>query len=72
MLIIFPLFCCLMANLFCFTCRYPLEMQMVHIEDRYVDSDGTYDWEGALADPNGLAILAIFFAVDPKKPQVSQ
>ena len=44
---------------------------MVHIEDRYIDSEGTYDWEGALADPNGLAILAIFFAVDPKKPQVS-
>ena len=45
---------------------------MVHIEDRYIDSEGTYDFGGALADPNGLAVLGIFFDVDPKKPQVSQ
>ena len=45
---------------------------MVHIEDRYIDSEGTYDFGGALADPNGLAVLGIFFDVDPKKPQVNQ
>ena len=45
---------------------------MVHIEDKYIDSEGTYDLDGALADPNGLAVLGIFFDVDPKKPQVNQ
>ena len=45
---------------------------MVHIEDKYIDSEGTYDLGGALADPNGLAVLGIFFNVDPKKPQVNQ
>ena len=49
-----------------------MEMHMVHIEDRYIDSDGTYDWNGALADANGLAVLGIFFNVDPKKPQVNR
>ena len=44
---------------------------MIHIEDRYIDSEGTYNWDGALGDPNGLAVLAIFFKVDPKKPQVN-
>ena len=47
-------------------------MHMVHIEDKYIDSEGTYDWAGAIADPNGLAVLAVFFQVDPKKPQVSK
>ena len=47
-------------------------MHMVHIEDKYIDAEGTYDMDGALGDPNGLAILGIFFDVDPKKPQVSQ
>ena len=47
-------------------------MHMVHIEDKYIDAEGTYDMDGALADPNGLAILGIFFDVDPKKPQVNQ
>ena len=45
---------------------------MVHIEDRYIDSEGTFDFGGALSDPNALAVLGIFFDVDPKKPQVSQ
>ena len=44
---------------------------MVHIEDRYIDSDGTFDLTAALGDPNGLAVLGIFFDVDPKKPQVN-
>ena len=61
-----------MANVICFTHRYALEMHMVHIEDKYIDSEGTYDWDGALTDPNGLAVLGIFFNVDPKKPQVNQ
>jgi carbonic anhydrase len=52
--------------------QYPLEMHMVHIEDRYINSEGTYNWTAALADPNGLAVLAIFFQVDPKKPQNMQ
>ena len=61
-----------MDKFICFTHRYALEMHMVHIEDKYIDSDGTYDWDGALADPNGLAVLGIFFNVDPKKPQVNR
>ena len=47
-------------------------MHMVHIEDKYIDLEGTYDWDRALADPNGLAVLAVFFKVDPKKPQVNR
>ena len=47
-------------------------MHMVHIEDKYIDSEGTFDLTSALADPNGLAVLGIFFDVDPKKPQVNQ
>ena len=61
-----------MTKFNCFTNRYPLEMHMVHIEDKYIDAEGTYDMDGALADPNGLAVLGIFFDVDPKKPQVNQ
>ena len=46
---------------------------MVHIEDKYINkTTKEYDWDGALADPNGLAVLGIFFNVDPKKPQVLQ
>ena len=45
-------------------------MQMVHIEDRYISEDGTIDLASAVKDANGLAILGIFFYVDPKKPQV--
>ena len=45
---------------------------MVHIEDKYIDSEGTFDLTSALGDPNGLAVLGIFFDVDPKKPQVNQ
>ena len=45
---------------------------MVHIEDKYIDSEGTFDLTSALGDPNGLAVLGIFFDVDPKKPQVKQ
>ena len=61
-----------MTKFNCFTNRYPLEMHMVHIEDRYINAEGTYDLHGALADPNGLAVLGIFFDADPKKPQVNQ
>ena len=61
-----------MTKFICFAHRYALEMHMVHIEDKYIDSEGTFDLDGALADPNGLAVLGIFFNVDPKKPQVNQ
>ena len=55
-----------------FALRYPLEMHMVHIEDKYIDSKGTYDLNGALGDPMGLAVLAFFFEVDNSKPQVNR
>ncbi len=45
---------------------------MVHIEDKYIDkTTKEYDWDGALADPKGLAVLAMFFRVDNNKPQVN-
>ena len=52
---------------------FPLEMHMVHIEDRFINfATGEYDLAAAVADPKGLAVLAIFFQVDNSKPQVSQ
>jgi len=48
---------------------YPLEMHMVHVEDRFIEADGTVDIAAAAADPHGLAVLGIFFWVDPKKTQ---
>ena len=42
---------------------------MVHVEDQYI-SDGEIDWDGALADKYGIAVLAILFDVDDQKPQV--
>ena len=54
------------------TSSYPLEMHMVHVEDKFVDfSTGEVDLAGALEDPLGLAVLGIFFEVDNTKPQVS-
>ena len=45
---------------------------MVHIEDEFIDwTTGEYDWDGAIADPMGLAVLAVMFKVDNMKPQVS-
>lgn len=49
--------------------QHPLEMHMVHVEDEFIGEDGTIDWAGALEDPAGLAVLGIFFKVDPMKPQ---
>lgn len=49
---------------------FPLEMHMVHIEDKFINfTDGTYDIGAAVADPLGLAVLGIFFQVDNDKPQ---
>lgn len=49
---------------------YPMEMHLVHIEDQFVNlTTGLYDWDGAIADPFGLAVIAIFFKVDNTKPQ---
>ena len=46
-------------------------MHMVHIEDKYINkATKEYDWDGAIADPKGLAVLAMFFRVDNNKPQV--
>ena len=45
-------------------------MHMVHVEDQFIAADGTIDAGSAVADPKGLAVLGIFFKVDPSKPQV--
>jgi len=45
--------------------KYPLEMHLVHIEDRFINfTDGTYDSTAAGADKYGYAVLAIMFDVD--------
>ena len=51
--------------------RYPLEMHLVHIEDKFINfKSGKFDWEAAVKDKYGLAILAIFFYVDDLRAQV--
>jgi carbonic anhydrase len=49
--------------------QYPLEMQMVHIEDKFVAKDGTVDLKAAKDSAHGFAILSILFYIDPTKPQ---
>ena len=51
--------------------RSPLEMQMVHVEDKFIGKMGEVDWKAAQGAQHGVAILSILFYVDPKKPQVS-
>ena len=46
-------------------------MQIVHIEDNFVEKDGSLNLDGAKAAKHGFAILSILFEIDPKKPQVS-
>jgi carbonic anhydrase len=46
----------------------PLEMQMVHVEDRYIGKMGEVDWKAAQGAQHGVAILSILFYVDNKKP----
>jgi len=49
--------------------QYPLEMQMVHIEDNFVEDDGSLNLAGARGAKHGFAILSILFRIDPRKPQ---
>ena len=47
-----------------------MEMHMIHIEDKYINkTTKEYDWDGALADPKGVAVMDMFFRVDATKPQ---
>jgi len=48
---------------------YPMEMHMVHVEDRFVGPKGAVDAAAATSNNHGLAVLGIFFHVDPTKPQ---
>ena len=45
-------------------------MQMVHIEDNFVEDDGSLNLAGARGAKHGFAILSILFRIDPRKPQV--
>ena len=46
-------------------------MHLVHIEDKFINfKTGKFDWEAAVKDKYGLAILAIFFYVDDLRAQV--
>ena len=47
-----------------------MEMHMVHVEDRFIGKNGQVDAAGAVGNKFGLAVLGIFFHVDPTKPQV--
>jgi len=49
--------------------QFPLEMQIVHIEDNFVEKDGSLNLDGAKGAKHGFAILSILFEIDPKKPQ---
>lgn len=46
-------------------------MQMVHVEDRYIEKDGKVMEKKARKSKHGFAILSILFYVDPLKPQVT-
>ena len=46
-------------------------MQMVHIEDDFVEADGSLNLEGAKGAKHGFAILSILFKVDNRLNQVS-
>ena len=50
--------------------RFPLEMQMVHVEDRFISPEGKVLWHEAQNARHGIAIIVILFCIDPKKPQV--
>ena len=39
-------------------------MHMVHVEESYVNYDGSIDWTSAKKDASGLAVLGVFFQVD--------
>jgi len=47
----------------------PLEMQMVHVEDKFIGKMGEVDWKAAQGAQHGVAILSILFYVDNSKPQ---
>jgi len=47
----------------------PLEMQMVHVEDKFIDAVGNVMWKDAQNAKHGVAILSILFYVDNTKPQ---
>ena len=51
--------------------RSPLEMQMVHVEDRYIEDDGKVMWNKARKAKHGVAILSILFYVDNNANQVT-
>lgn len=48
---------------------YPLEMQMIHIEDEFISVTGRIKFVKAFKSPLGVAILSVFFRVDDRKPQ---
>jgi len=48
---------------------YPLEVHLVHVNAQFIEDDGTVDIASAAANPDGLAVIGIFFKVDPKKSQ---
>jgi len=48
---------------------YPMEMHMVHVEDRFIGKKGYVKVGEAIESKHGLAVLGIFFHIDNNKPQ---
>ena len=47
-------------------------MQLVHVEDKFIEDDGSINLKDARNSPYGFAILSILFYIDDSKPQVRQ
>ena len=50
---------------------YPLEMQMIHIENDFISKSGKIKIEKAYESPVGVAILSVLFKIQDSKPQVT-
>jgi len=48
---------------------YALELHLVHVEDQFIDADGTVRFGDAKKDKHGIAVLGIFFDVKDMKTQ---
>ena len=49
--------------------RYPMELQMVHINKKYINEDGSFDESAARndTDKRGFAIISVLFDVVPQR-----
>ena len=45
-------------------------MQLVHVEDKFIEDDGSLNLKDARKSPYWFAILSILFYIDNSNPQV--